>query len=462
MDPRVAAPSGDRVAAAGADLADAGVCTLLDLYRSGAASPVEAVTACLERIDRVEPGLNAITTLCADEALDAARTATARWRRGEERPLEGIPYGLKDVIDTAGIRTTRGSGIFAEHVPSQDAAVVTSLQRAGAVMVAKLQTFAFALGGPSVEGFGWTRNPRDPQRIAGGSSSGPAAALAAGMVAFAIGTDTGGSVRLPAAYCGIAGLRPTYGRVPTNGVFPLTWTLDTVGPMAREAADLEPVLSAIAPVYEPRSVRRDLRGVVVGVPRTWFFERCSDEVADAVERALLTMERLGARIREVELPHAELADTNGRTIVTVEAGSLHEHLLAGLGAAAYPPDFAERLVAARSVPALDYVRALKTRQLLDDDVRSAFRQADVLVTPTSAVVAPRHADLEDPVGREARAWRELATRMTFPMTLAGVPAVSVPAPASGLPVGIQIAAPAGSDELCLDVAAAYERAQRRF
>jgi aspartyl-tRNA(Asn)/glutamyl-tRNA(Gln) amidotransferase subunit A len=444
------------------DLADAGVRDLLDLYRSGVASPVEAVAACLERIERLEPSLNAVTTLCAEAALKAAARSAARWARGDPRPLEGVPYGLKDVIDTAGIRTTRGSAIFADRVPARDAAVVTALHDAGAILVAKLQTFAFALGGPTVEGFGWTRNPHDPERIAGGSSSGPAAAVAAGMLPLAIGTDTGGSIRLPAAYCGVAGLRPTFGRVARDGVSLLTWTLDTVGPMAREAGDLEPVRAVIGPPGEGERVAGDLRGVVVGVPRAWFFEYGDDGVLDAVEQALTTMCHLGATVVDVDLPHAPLAGGIGRTVVTVEAGSLHEELLELVGARAYPPDFAARLVAARSIPALQYARALREVARFEDDAVNAFARADVLVTPTSVVVAPRHADNAPSDGASATAWRDVATRTTFPFTLAGVPAVSVPAApsAAGLPVGLQIAAPAGRDELCLRVAAIYERAHR--
>ena len=438
------------------ELADAGVRALLDLFRTGGASPVDAVRACLDRIDALDPEVNAVTTLCADAALAAAERAAKRWRAGEARPLEGIPYGLKDVIDTAGVRTTRGSGIFDDRVPGRDAAVVEAVRSAGAILVAKLHTFAFALGGPDVAGFGWTRNPRAPERIAGGSSSGPAAALAAGMLPLAIATDTGGSIRLPAAYCGVAGLRPTPGRVSLDGVFPLTWTLDAVGPMAREAADLEPVLPALS----ARGLETAPAGcdrVVVGVPRAWFFEECSRAVLVAVEEALERMQELGARVIDVEIPHAELADRIGRTIVTVEAGAIHEELLERVGEDAYPPDFAARLVAARQVGARDYARALRTRALLADDFAAAFKLADVVVTPTSAVVAPRYADVADPLGSGASAWRELATRMTFPVTLAGVPAVSVPAPVrpGALPVGVQIAAPAGRDELCLRVAASY-------
>jgi aspartyl-tRNA(Asn)/glutamyl-tRNA(Gln) amidotransferase subunit A len=438
------------------ELADAGVQALLDLFRTGGASPVDAVRACLARIDARDGAVNAVTTLSADAALAAAERAAKRWRAGEARPLEGIPYGLKDVIDTAGIRTTRGSAIFDARVPERDAAVVEALASAGAILVAKLHTFAFALGGPDVAGFGWTRNPRAPERIAGGSSSGPAAALAAGMLPLAIGTDTGGSIRLPAAYCGIAGLRPTPGRVSLDGVCPLTWTLDTVGPMAREAADLEPVLAALS----ARETEQTGPGcLVVGVPRAWFFEQCSPAVLDAVEEAIERIQDLGARVVDVEIPHAKLADEIGRTIVTVEAGAIHEELLERVGEEAYPPDFAARLVAARQVDARDYARALRKRALLADDFAAAFEVADVVVTPTSAVVAPRHADVADSLGPGASAWRELATRMTFPVTLAGVPAVSVPAPIrpGALPVGVQIVAPAGRDELCLGVAAAYDR-----
>jgi aspartyl-tRNA(Asn)/glutamyl-tRNA(Gln) amidotransferase subunit A len=445
------------------ELTDAGVGRLLELYRARETSPVEVVEACLHRIESVDRQVNAVVTLCAESALRSAEESAQRWLRGRAGPLEGIPFGLKDVIATAGIRTTGGSAVYRDYVPSNDATVVRRLAEAGGVLVAKLQTFSFALGGPANDDFGVTRNPWDLERSAGGSSSGPAACLAARMLPLTIGSDTGGSIRLPAAFCGVTGLRPTYGRVPSEGVMLLTWTLDTVGPMTRSAADCALVLPAItadrtrASEHRSASPERDLRGLRIGIPRNWFFDVCDPEVAAAVHGVAEAMSGLGAETVEIELPHAHLADAIGRTIVTVEAASLHEATLDDR-IEEYHGGFAERLLAAQFISALDYVRSLRLRRLVCEDFDAAFAVVDAIVTPTSAVAAPLLADETCDLGDRTVPWRELATRTTFPFSLASLPAVSTHAglTSRGLPIGVQIAAPSCEDELCLRIAAAYE------
>lgn len=443
------------------ELADAGVGELLELYATGEASPVEAVEACLQRIQLLNPAVNAVLTVNSGPARRAAEESSRRWLQGLARPLEGIPFGLKDVIATAGLATTGGSGIYRSHVPTRDATVAHLLAAAGGVMLAKLQTFSFALGGPGNRDYGPTRNPWDLERTSGGSSSGPAAALAARMLPLAIGTDTGGSIRIPAAFCGVAGLRPTYGRVSTEGVMMLSWTLDTVGPMARTAADCAlvlPVISQRAGEANREALPADLRGVRVGVCEEFFFDVCDPEVAAAIHASVDVMTELGAVPVEIQLPHVHLADAIGRTIVTVEAASLHESTLDRI--AEYDDALAERLLAAQFVGALDYARSLRLQRLLGDDFAAAFARVDVVATPTTAVAAPLLDGETVELGDETVAWRQLATRATFPASLAGLPVVSTHAGFTSrqLPVGMQIAAPPFQDELCLRVASAYEAA----
>jgi aspartyl-tRNA(Asn)/glutamyl-tRNA(Gln) amidotransferase subunit A len=444
------------------DLAEAGVGRLLGLYQAGAASPVEAVEACLRRIEAADADVNAVITLVAESAIRSAKESTRRWQRGRPRALEGIPFGLKDVIATAGTPTTGASAVYRDHVPARDAVVANRLESAGGILLAKLQTFSFALGGPENDDFGVTRNPWDLERSSGGSSSGPAAALAAGMLPLAVGTDTGGSIRLPASFCGVTGLRPTYGRVPSEGVMLLTWTLDTVGPMARSAADCALVLPLLTP-HRPAPAKiassqpaDDLRGMRIGIPRNWFWDVCDPEIAAAVHAAAHAMSELGAELLEIDLPHAHLADPIGRTIVSVEAASLHEATLDRIDE--YHRGFAERLLAAQFISALDYARSLRLRSLVCHDFDDAFARVDAILTPTSVVAAPRLDSGDSELGEGVVPWREIATRTTFPFSLAGLPAVSTCAgfTSGGLPIGLQIAGPAHADELCLRIAAAHE------
>jgi len=446
------------------DLTEAGVGRLLELYQARETSPAEVVGACLRRIEAVDPHVNAVITVVAESAIRSAKESTRRWQQGRPRPLEGIPFGLKDVIATAGTRTTGASAVYRDHVPSRQAAVADRLTTAGGILLAKLQTFSFALGGPENDEFGVTRNPWDLERSSGGSSSGPAAALAARMLPLAVGTDTGGSIRLPASFCGVTGLRPTYGRVPSDGVMLLTWTLDTVGPMARAAADCALVLPLLNP-HAPGAAKTrlpsaadDLRGVRIGIPRTWFWDVCDPEVAAAVHAAAHAISELGAEMLDVDLPHAHLADAIGRTIVSVEAASLHEATLDRIDE--YHRGFAERLLAAQFITALDYARSLRLRSLVCHDFADAFARVDAIVTPTSVVAAPRLDSGDSDLGDGVIQWRDVATRSTFPFSLAGLPAVSSCAgfTSRGLPIGLQIAGPAHSDELCLGIAAAHEAA----
>lgn len=439
--------------------ADLGIRDVLALFRSRDLSPLEVVEDCLDRIAELDPVLNATTSVFGDEACTAARNAEQRWGTGEARALEGVPFGLKDVIATAGAPTAGGCPVFTELRPYGDALVAKRTQEAGAILLAKLQTYPLALGSPH-NPMGLTRNPTDHERISGGSSSGAGAAVGAGLLPFALGTDTGGSVRLPAAYCGVDGLRPTLGALPTTGVMLVSPSFDTVGPLARSCDDLGLVMSGIAAeavAQDPVTpARQRLDGIRIGVPSNWFFDDLDRWVAAGMDRALATLGSLGSELVPVQMPHASLAEPVGRTIVTAEFAYLHRGMRDRWHD--YDPGLQERLQAATGLSALDYLQAVDMRRLVQQDFTTAFRSVDVLVTPTSIGVAPRHDAMVFELAAGARPWEDLVTHNTYAVSVAGLPAVSVPAPRgrSDPPVGVQIIGPARKDALCLSVGQALE------
>lgn len=436
-----------------ADLADLGVAELLAAYASGEALPSEALAACLGRIDRLDGDVNAFLTVCAEAANGEAKAADKRWARGEARALEGIPFGIKDVIETAAVRTTAGSALYEDHLPRQDATVVRQLREAGAISVGKTQTFAFALGGADNIDYGPTRNPWNLSKTAGGTSSGSGAAVGARQVPLALGTDTGGSTRIPAAYCGVTGLKPTYGRLSTKGMIPLSWSLDHVGLLARSSADIGLALAGIG----DHGKGRELSGLRIGIANDWFNEFCDGELLTVADIALDVLREAGAIPVRIELPNAHLAEDLYWLIVLSEAASIHqpnrEHF------DRYDPAMAERLRDAEGIKATDYLAALRLRALLADDYRRAFDQVDVLLTPASSVLAP---DWEDPIcridGRDVE-WIDAVSHMTCPFNVIGLPAISVPAglSGSGLPIGVQLVAPRHGDHLCLAVGEAFQQ-----
>lgn len=436
---------------------------LLADFGAGRCSPVDAVDESLSSLDGLGTDLNVSICVLADQARAAARAAAARWADGTARPLEGVPLGLKDIIAVADVPMSAGSRVLEGYLPRADAAVVERLRAAGAVIVAKLATFAFANGDPVNADYGATRNPADPARLAGGSSSGSAAAVGAGCVPLAIGSDTGGSIRLPAAYCGVAGIKPSFGRVSRHGVFPLAWTLDHVGPFATSVRDLRLVLQVVAgPDERDRATTLPLPAVPsgtppyrVGVPRNHFTERLDTITSRAFERALAGMERAGARLVEVDVPDAELFEPVGRTIITAEAASLHEPLADRLED--YDDLLGARLAAASLVRATDYLKALRLRDRLARGLATAFERCDVLASPTTPTVAPLVDDLlvDQPGGSVP--WLDVAARNTFPFNLTGQPTVSVPIGGTPLPVGLQLTGRLGADALVLDAAEWFER-----
>jgi len=432
-----------------ADIAFLPLTELAGLLRARELSPVEVTRHCLERIARFDPALNAFITVTAESALREAalaeqEIASGRWRG----PLHGVPIALKDLIDTAGVPTTAGSRVFAGRVPAEDAAVVTCLRAAGAVLLGKLNLHEFAYGGSGViSAFGAAHNPWDLTRITGGSSSGSAAAVAAGLCYAAVGTDTAGSIRVPAACCGIVGLKPTYGLVSAEGVVPLAVSYDYVGPLARTVADCAAVLSVLvgedftpapAPIAELR----------LGIPRGEFCDGLSPAVRQVWEGALELWRSLGAEITEFNLEHS-----NDRALANAEALAYHAPMLEH-SSDLYDPRTLARIRAGRvlSEDELQRLRAELARQR--ERVTDVFRTVDLLVTPTMPVVAPEIAVMQ---GEDARASELLLLRNTRPFNVLALPALSLPCGvAEGLPVGIQLAGPPHSERALLGAAAGFE------
>ena len=450
------------------DLTELSVCRLVDAYDTGELSPVEVVNACLDRISAVEPHLNAVVTLCAQSALASARAAEARWTTHTARALEGVPFGLKDLIATAGVRTTGGSRLFEDYVPEAHAAVTERLLNAGGILVAKLQTSELAAGGAN---FGVIRNPWDLERIPAGSSSGSAVAVASRELPLALGTDTGGSIRIPTAFCGITSLKPTFGRISRYGVMPISWTLDHVGPMARSAEDIALSLGILAgydrrdptsstqrvPDYQT-AMRGNFKGMRIGIPDDWFFDLCDSQVRDAVYGATSVLESAGAVTKRVGLPILRTIDpvALGHIIIRAECASLHEVNLARLGE--YSPEFAQQILEGRFVNAVDYLRALRLRHVVQLAFEDVFQEVDVLVTPGAVGVAPRFSDKLLAIDGNSYPWMDVIMRTSGPLNVVGLPALGFPVGLSreSLPMGMQVVAAPFDESSCLRVAYAYQ------
>lgn len=433
-------------------------------------SPVEVTRGCLLRIEKLNPALNVFITIMSESALADARRAEAEILRGEWRgTLHGVPVALKDLIDTAGVRTTAASALYKDRVPEQDAEVVRRLRVAGAIIIGKNNLHEFAYGGSSLVGyFGDVHNPWDVERIAGGSSGGSAAAVVAGMAYAAIGTDTAGSIREPAALCGCVGLKPTFGRVSSRGMIPLSSSLDHVGPMSASVEDAAVVLRAIAgydsaditsadaPVVDYVSgLREGVKAVRVGVVREYFFDELDAEVAAAMEQALRVLVGLGAEVKDVRLGNSVPTD---RTLQAAEAFAYHAENVAR-SPELYQAETVRRIRSGEGVSAAEYIRCRRELEAVRRNIGAVFADVDVLVTPTMPMAAPAIADLKkDPDALRPAELKLL--RNTRPFNVWGLPAVSVPCgfTASGLPIGLQIAGAHWREDLVLRVAWAYERA----
>lgn len=422
-------------------------------------SPVELVRECLDVIERLNSSLNAFITVTAESALAEAKQAEAEIRSGHWRgPLHGIPIGLKDLIDTAGIRTTAASAIFHDRVPIEDADVVKRLRAAGAVFIGKQNLHEFAYGGSSlISHFGPVRNPVNPEFIAGGSSGGSAAAVATGMCFAAIGTDTAGSIREPAALCGVVGLKPTFGLVSTQGIIPLSISLDYAGPITRSVEDAAILLDAIAPDaggYR-KSLGGEARNFGVGIPRKYFYEDLNPQIAAAVEQAIAQFERIGWSIQDVELPLNE-----DRTVFLAESYAYHRGRIAS-SPEQYDPETLRRVRAGSEITDAQYQAAILELEKIRRDIVKHLAEVDILLTPTTPVPAPKISDLTKDIS-QLRPAEILLLRNTRPINVWGLPAISVPCgfTSGGLPIGLQIIAACDEDAKVLRAAHEYKQPAR--
>lgn len=434
-------------------------------YRRRELSPVEVTRTLLDRIDKLDPVLHAFVTLTADRALADARAAEAALARGDERPLLGVPVAHKDIYLTRGIRTTGGSALLADWVPAHDAEVVRRWEAAGTVLLGKLITheFAFGIQFPGHR-FPAARNPWNLEHIPGGSSSGTGAALAAGLVFGATGSDTGGSIRGPASFCNLAGIKPTYGRVSRAGVLPLSWTMDHTGPLARTVEDCAYLLQAMAghdpadPASSPRAVddyvgalAGTVRGLRVGVPRRYFFQDLDPEVARAFEEALGTLRDLGAEVRDVDIPALDLSHAF-LLIILAEGYAYHEQDLTARPEL-YGDVLRERLLAGALVSAAEYTQAQRLRARLCAEMAAVLRTVDVLATPTTPKPATPFAVAHDP---------ELGFPRSnmLPFNATGLPTLALPCgfSAAGLPLSMQLSGRPFEESTVLRAGHAYQRA----
>ena len=437
--------------------------------RAGELSPREAVADALARIESLQGALNAFISVRAEEALAEADALAARPERG---PLYGVPVGVKDVIDVAGARTTAASRILADNVADADATVVARLRRAGAVVVGKLNTHEFAWGATTTSPhFGPAHNPWDTERICGGSSGGSGAAVAAGLVPGALGTDTAGSVRIPACLCGVTGVRPSLGRVPNSGVVPVSWTFDAVGPLARTAEDCALLLQAIAghdradpttvdvsvPPY-PELLDGGVRGLRVGVVSHLLEGAIDPRVATVVESAVAELVALGARVERVDAAFLRETEVVQQLIMLPEAASAHLPWLR-TRLADYGDDVRARLLAGLLLPGTAVVTGQRARRRLYAEALELLERVDVLVAPQMPVVAPRIGDDTVDAGGRSLPYRLSLIPFNSPWSCLGLPVASVPCGiVDGLPVGMAIVGRRLDEAGVLRVAHAFQLA----
>jgi len=435
-------------------------------------SPLEVTRAFLDRIENHDPKINAFITLLPTTALKASRQAEKDILKGKYRgPLHGMPFAAKDLFFTRGIRTTCGSKILAHFFPPYDAAVIERLFSAGAILLGKLNMHEFAYGTTSVNPhYGAVRNPWDRERIPGGSSGGSAAALACSFAPLTLGTDTGGSIRIPAALCGIAGLKPTYGRISRYGVYPLCWSLDHPGPMAKSVSDLALAMNILAG-HDPRdpatpkvsvpnysqALTKDLEGIRLGVPDRYYFDRLDKEVLAAVKKAIGDLKGLGAKVQPISIPYLREASTAAFVALVAEGAAVLEkwHLTRSqdLG-----EDVRSRLNLGAAIKATQYLKAQRVRGKVREIFLEAFKKVDALVTPQLPITAPKIGQSDVSWGRVTESVVGALTRFTRIYNLIGIPSLCLPCgfSSSGMPIGLQIAAKPFAEETVLKVGHAYE------
>ncbi len=452
---------------------DLTITTLSALLRRRKLSPVELTQAMLSRIERLDPQLNAFITVTPDLALSQAKRAEKDIAHGAYRgALHGIPVCLKDLYHTSGVRTTAGSRILRDYVPAENAAAVERLFDAGAVLLGKTNLHEFAYGATNINPhYGPVQNPWAGGRMSGGSSGGSASAVAAGLAVASLGTDTGGSIRIPAAACGCVGLKPTYGRVPLCGVIPLAASLDHAGPICRSVEDAALLLEAIAGAHPcdaasfgktgekfNQDFKRGLRGLRIGVPRQYFFDHLQRDVRRAVLAAIAVLERNGAEIREVDLKWMDQTARLAGEITVAEALVYHSRWLKKRFAE-YGPDVRKRLKEGMKLSALVYLQAQELRRTYSREFDDVLQSVDTLAAPTLPVAAPLIREDEVSVGRARENVRVALLRLTRPGNLTGLPAITLPCGLTpeGLPVGLQLIGRRQDEKTVLRAAYAFER-----
>jgi aspartyl-tRNA(Asn)/glutamyl-tRNA(Gln) amidotransferase subunit A len=446
---------------------------LAPLLQKKEISPVELFNEAVERVHQLQPKLNSFITVTEQEGRKAATEAESEIRKGHYRgPLHGIPISIKDLFATRGVRTTAGSKVLAQWIPDYDATAVARLHQAGMVLVGKTHMHEFAYGVTSDNPhYGPARNPWDPTRVPGGSSGGSAAAVASSQCAASLGSDSGGSIRTPAAVCGVVGLKPTYGRVSRYGAVPLAWSLDHVGPLTKSVEDAAIMLAAIAgpdpmdpssssrPIPDYRKdMRGSIRGLRLGVPRQYFFEHVDPEIQKLVGAAIHQLESMGATLVEVDIPDLENCSAMEAHITLAEATSYHEPYLKKQ-ADDYGPTVRTNLEAGRYLLATDYVKSQRARTLLQHNFNEAFKRAEVIVSPTLPALPPLVGEVWVQSGDLREHVIDAFLRFNIPYDLTGFPAISIPCGlgSTGLPIGLQIAGKAFDETTVLRVANAYEQ-----
>ena len=447
---------------------------LSKLVQSKEISPVEIIEAHLTRIDATEPVLNSFITLLADQARKSARQAEKDIQAGRYKgPLHGIPVALKDLYNTGGVRTTSGSRIFDTFIPTEDCTVAAKFHQAGAILLGKLNMHQFAYG-PTGENpdYGHMHNPWNPDMVTGGSSGGSGSAAAAGQCTITTGSDTGGSIRIPAALCGIVGLKPTYGLVSRYGLSALSWSLDHPGPMTRTVEDTAITMNVIAG-HDPKDVASakvdipdytsaltgDVKGLRIGIVKEYFEVPLDPQVRKAVMDAISLLESMGAEIKEVSYPMFNQSQAISSTVLMAEATAYHRDLLEKDGHQLYEP-VRQRLESGLFISAAEYLRAQQARSIFDQQGRRLLDEVDLLAGPTEPVTAPEILASKVMAGEQEVGVVGALTQYTRPYNINGFPAISVPCGFSDdeMPIGLQLAGRPFDELTVLRAAHAYEQA----
>jgi len=459
------------------DLSSLSISELSRLFRARKLSPVELTKHLLHRIERLNPELNAYLTITADLALAQARQAeselcSTKKSRRDRGPLHGIPLSLKDNIYTAGVRTTAGGKFLSDFIPERDAAVVSKLKSAGAILLGKTNLHEFAYGVTTNNPhYGPARNPWDTKRVPGGSSGGAAAAVASGLCVAAIGTDTGGSVRIPASLCGIVGFKPTLHRVSVEGIVPLSLTLDCAGPLARSVEDAALVLDLMATPrkgevsFATSLARKPKKKFTLGIPKEFFFDILAPEVRSSFDASLKLLRKRGFATKEISIPLLNHTESAGNNIAWPEATRYHQKMdWFPKYSADYGEDVRSRLEIGARVTASAYLEGLEQRDEFIAQFHSVLADSkiDALVVPTTPIAAPLIGEEATTIDGKDHSTRALLIRLNRPANLAGLPAVSLPCglTSSGLPLGVQFIGPGHADSRLLLIASMFENSVR--